>query len=223
MSKWLALGAGVAGMLVVALVVTVPFLTEERDMPAAIPQPPPLYATATVGLPPGKDACLKDAGIDEHSAIGLFRVGTRKKKGVPLSVTVQGAGYRQVARIPGAYGDNETLTAPIEPPGDDRPVSICIRNEGRREVDLYASADIIQAPILTFIDGKRVESNVTFAFHERIHVSLQYRRGALAERTARFRPVGPDLVLALALLVVVFVPLALVAAMTLSARRRSDA
>jgi hypothetical protein len=68
-----------------------------------------------------------------------------------------------------------------------------------------------------------VDTNVKLAFHEPFPVSLQYRRNALAERTARFRPVGPAFVLALALLVVLVVPFALVVAMTLAARKGPEA
>src|SRR3954447_12542964 len=114
-SRW-ALAAGVVGALLVTALLTVPFLTEQRSLPAAIPQPPPLFSTATVAVDPRSTACLSGAAIDSHSEEAQLRVGTRGKPAVPFALSITGRGYASRARVPAGYADNAVLTVPISPP-----------------------------------------------------------------------------------------------------------
>jgi len=221
MSRPVALAVGLIGALVIGLVVTVPFLREQRRLPAVIVQPPPLFATALTEVAPGKDACLRNAKIDAHSEVALFKVGTRGKPAVPLEMTVTGEGYsRRVAR-PADYADNEILALEIEPPERATSVDVCIGNRGERKIDLYGTGDTSAAPVTGDIDGERIQ-NFNLAFYEARDSTLWQRRQATAERTARFRPVGPGVVVLLALLVVLAVPAALAVAMAWAAREEDE-
>lgn len=219
MPRAAALAAGVVGAVLVTALLTVPFLQKERRLPAVIIQPSPLFATALIPLKPDTTACIRGAAIDSHSEVALFQVGTRQKPGVPLEFTVSGEGYRQRVRRSGDYEDNEIVSVQIRPPERPTSVSICLRNRGDRRVDLYGTGDTSAAPVVADVDGARVQ-NFNMSFFEADDATLLQRKRATAERTARFRPVGPNVVLLLALLVVVAVPAALVAAMALAARDR---
>lgn len=217
-----AVAAGVIGSLLVGVLLVLPFLREQRRLPAVIVQPSPLFATALTEVAPGKAACLRNAAIDRYSEVALFRVGTRQKPGVPLEITVTGKGYRQRVERPANYVDNEIVAVVIEPPPRATSVDVCIGNEGDRKIDLYGTGDTSAAPVVGDIDGERIQ-NFNLAFYEARDVSLFRRREETAQRTARFRPVGPKIVLGLGLLTILAVPAALIVAMGLAARDRSDA
>ena len=83
---------------------------------------------------------MRGSVIDELSALGHFRVGTFAKPGVPLQFTIDGDGYQVDKQVPkDSYGDNDLVVVPVTPPAEPTEVTICIRNEGEREVVLYAS------------------------------------------------------------------------------------
>jgi hypothetical protein len=221
MSRTVALAAGLIGAIVVGLLLTVPFLREQRRLPAVIVQPSPLFATALTEVAPNKAACIRNANIDRFSEVALFRVGTRQKPAVPLEMTVSGKGYRQQVQRPANYADNEILALVVQPPERTTSVDVCIRNEGERKIDLYGTGDTSAAPVTADIDGERIQ-NFTLSFYEARDATLFQRRQATAERTARFRPVGPSVVLLLALLVILAVPAALIVAIGLAAGDGSD-
>ena len=202
--------SALAVIVLFAALVAVPFATKERDYPASIPQPSPLDFTSLVRLPPGAEACLGDAVVEEHSEQVRFRVGTLRRPGTPLTVTIDGEGYSQRMRIPGGYPDNLLHAVPIAPPARATPVRICIANEGARRVDLYGAADDTRGRSRTEVDGRLVAANVVIGFWEREPRSIVERVPATAERIPVFRAavVGEWLVWLLIPLFVIGVPVA---------------
>lgn len=217
MARRVALGASLAGALLVLVLVVLPFLREPRVLPASIPQPRPLLATSIVPLEGGQRACLRRVAIDDRSEVASIRVGTRRRPGVPLSLSVLGDGYRAGARHPPSYRDNDTVTFAIEPPATPRRVVICVGNEGRRPVDLYAAEDRTRTRAETLVDGRRAGPNFEIAFAERRTSSFASRFATTAHRLSTFRPGGPWLPWALAFLMIAGVPLALAVALHRSA------
>ena len=210
------------GVVGVTVLVTIPFFAKDRRLPAVVVQPSPLFSTALIAVAPDQEACIRDAAIDRYSEVALFQVATKRKPGVPLEFTVKGAGYAQKVRQPGDYADNDIVSVRIDPPERPTTVSVCIRNQGKRQIELYGTGDTSAAPVRTELDGARTQ-NFNLAFYEAEEVSLWKRKHAVAERAGRFRPVGEDTVLLLAALVVAVVPVALALALVLSVRRRREA
>src|SRR3954467_9059952 len=127
------------GVFVAALVaIVIPFATKDRQASAGTPQPYPLFSTATIAVPPGRQACQDEVVVEARSELASIQVGTFGRPGVPLALTLRGGGYRTTIRAR-RYADNQVLSLPLRPPPSDRLVVACVRNEGRSRISLYAS------------------------------------------------------------------------------------
>ena len=201
-----AAAAGVFAALVVALGAS--YLGRDRDYPAQVVQPTPLFRTDVVPLRPGSEACFGDAVIEPHAREARFRVGTLLRPGAPLELRIAGRGYRHRARIAGGFADNALLEVPVRPPARATPVRVCIANRGERRMDLYGAADRTRGRTRAYVDGKLVRPNVAFGFWEAERRSIWERLPQTAERITAFRPgwVATGLVWALAALFVAGVP-----------------
>jgi len=203
-----AVGATVVVILAGVLIGLLPALTRDRDYPAEIPSPPALRETAFVGVPPGSRACWRYAVAEHHAGQARFKVGTRGRPGQPLVLGMTGDGYRARAAIPGGYKDNAELRVAIPRPPHDAEVLTCVRNAGRRLVNLYASRDRTRSRSRATVDGRPSGASVWFALFEPRPASLLDRLGATMSRMSAFRAgiVGPWLLWPLALLFVLGVP-----------------
>lgn len=211
----LVVTGAVAAVLVAVL--AGPFLAGDRVLPAAVPQPPPLYGTALVPLEPGARACIRDATVDEHSELAQIKVGTRGRAAVPLSVTMTARGFRRELRRPADYRDNEVLALPLRPPAEPLAAIVCVRNEGARAVDLYGAADRSHTRSQTYVEGRLVPANFELSFRERAPASFLDRAGTIAERVATWRPGGGWVPLVVAVLVLIGVPVGLTVAIAAAA------
>jgi len=206
---------GAAAVLAVfaafAIAAAVPFATKKRDYPASIPQASPLFFTSVVKLRPGSEACFANAVMEERSEEMRFRVGTVRRSGAPLRVSIDGPGYSQRLRVPGGYPDNLLHTLPVDPPARATPVRICIANDGRTRMDLYGAADRTRSRSRVRVDGRPVRPNVVIGFWERRDRSILERFPQTVERMAVMRAgvVGEWLIWPLAVLLVLGVPVAL--------------
>ena len=184
--------AGVlAAVLVVAafaMAVALPFATDEREYPAQIPQASPLYFTSVVKVKAGSQVCFGDAVIEPRSEQVRFRVGTVRKPGAPLVVTMRGNGYAQTIRVPGGYADNTELRLPVRPPSTATPVDACILNRGPDEMHFYAAGDRTRSRSTAYVDARRTRYSVVFSFWERDGRSIAERFPLTIERMTVFRP-----------------------------------
>lgn len=201
---------GGLAVLLIGLFVVVPYLTRDRDLLTTTPMPASLVAIALVPVPAGSQACLDRATMDERSGQVRFQVATYRRAGSPLRVTISGPGYRDSERIAG-YGDNELVSADVRPPRSDVLVSICVRNEGRRRVALFAT-ETSSSRSQTRVDGAQVAPNIVVSFAEARPASLLSQMPAMLERMAVFRPVGAGLLWVLAILFAVGIPVAVMTA-----------
>jgi hypothetical protein len=221
MSRRAALVAGAVAALVVVGVLVVPFATRSRVLPASVPQPSPLLRTAVVVLPAQQSACVRRAAMDQHSEQLALRISTRGRRPVPLSLSISGPGYRAAATLPASYRDNDVVAMPLAPPDGPSRVTICLRNDGRSPVDLYATDEArTKTRVVTTVGGRRTRANPVLTFSEREPASLATRMETSAHRVATFRPGGPWLVWLAVALTVVAVPAALVAALATSGEGR---
>lgn len=204
--------AAAAVLAAFAIAVAIPFATEEREYPAAIPQASPLYFTSVVKVKAGSEACFRDAVIEPHSEEARFRVGTVRRPGAPLVVRIRGAGYSETVRVRGGYADNTELRLPVEPPARATPVRVCIENLGPDEMHYYAAGDRTRSRSRAYVDGRPNRSAVVFSFWEREKRSIAGRFPVTIERMTVFRPafVGEWLLWPLAILFALGIPAAVV-------------
>lgn len=202
-----------------AVFVARPTLAEPREYPASIPQPSPLFFTALIPVQAGQSACFADAVMDERSEEARFRVGTLKRPGIPLELTITGYGYSHRARVE-RYRDNDVIRVPVPRPPRALPVRVCIANKGRHRFDLYGAADRTWSRSRATVGGKRAVGGVVFSFWERTPRTMWERLPATMERISAFRPgfVGPWLLWPLALLFAVGVPVAVAIGLARSLR-----
>ena len=201
--------AGLAAVVAGAVVWWSPWLTRERDYPASIPQPSPLYSTPVIQLRHGQQTCFGPAVMDTRSEQARFRVGTFFRSGQPLTMSISGPGYRVVRHVPGTYADNDLLSVTVPAPRADFAARVCLRNDGRRRVAIYAADDRTKAPYETRVDGRIVTANPQFAFFERRPASIEDRLPTIVRRMEVFRPgfMGPWLFWPLFVLMAAGVPL----------------
>jgi hypothetical protein len=183
-----ALVLGLAALAAGALAWVVPYLTRDRDYAAVTPQPDPLVRQSTIALPGGAQACMDRAVVDPRSEQARIRVGTFGSPGVPLELTVRGAGYRASARVPGGYADSAPLSVPVQPPARPVEATICIRNLSERRVALYASDDRTNSRSRVRVDGRPVPEDFVVTFYERRPASIADRLPTAFERASAFRP-----------------------------------
>lgn len=210
---------GLLGSLVALGVLVVPWVTKERDYPATISQPPPLFTAPLVPIGRGDVACARGVTLESHSEQARFVVGTLGKPGPPLMVTVRWKGAVERRSIPGGYADNSVLGVFLDPPPGPRLASICFENRGRVSAYLHAAdstrpsgrvvfgGDVARSA--TTVNGRPAPANVVLGFYEREPQSILARIPVSAERIAVFRPGGAWFVWLLGALFVAGIPTAL--------------
>jgi hypothetical protein len=217
MRRWALLGglAGALVLLIAAVAIGRPYLTQQRDYPASIPQPPSVVAVRLVPMKPGQAVCLHDAVMDTHSERALFRVETYAKPTVPLRFTLTGDRYRATVNVPAsAYKDEGILSLLVPAPKRDVFVRACVTNAGKRLAALFATTSAEPGPVVATLDGEPVDTNPWLAFYEAKRTSIADRLRTIVSRMAIFRPpfIGGWLLWPLGLLFVLGIPIAVVIA-----------
>jgi hypothetical protein len=218
------LGAGL-GLLIACVAWFVPYLTRERGYLAGVPVPPPFLAQEHVGVKPGSEACLSDVAFDTDAELVDFTVLAGRRPRPPIGIVARARGYRAAATVPGDYEPPTTLRAPIDPPERSVIGTLCIRNRGKRRVDLLGTTDARTAvgrPV-TRIDGEEV-ADITVRLLSSDQGSVLERLGQLVDRAAAFKPGlfgAPVFLWMVVLLVAIGAPAAAVYSV-LSSFRESD-
>ena len=213
-----ALATLLLGLALVAAVLVVPYLAQERRVPASIPQPPPLFGAELVEVQPGASACLKGVTLGERAGVAELKVATFGRTAVPFTLTLSAPGYEAVARQPPTYADNAAVALRVAAPPRTLRGAACVRNQGTRRMALYASGDRTRRAAVATVDGRRERFAFQLALYERGGATLAARAPQIAERMATFRPVPPWVAGLLAVLVLAGVPVALVLAVGGAAR-----
>lgn len=199
------------GLLVLAVgfaLFVLPFLMRDRTVLTTTPQPPPLRELALVNVPAGMQTCMDDVVIDEHSERALIKVGTNGRPPSPLRFTLTGPGLRQVRRIAPTYADSARISVPVDPPARAVAATVCVRNDGRRMVALYAAEKNTRST--TRVEGKQVPVNLELLFAEAEPQSLLDQLPLSIERMQAFRPGAAWFAWLIAVLFVIGVPLTVV-------------
>jgi hypothetical protein len=218
------LGAGL-GLLIACVAWFVPYLTRERANLAGVPVPPPFLAQAPVEMDPGSEACLSDVAFDTDAELVELTVLAARRPVSPIGIVARGPDYRASAAIPGGYGPPTALSARIDPPERSVIGTLCIRNRGKRRVELLGTTDARTAvgrPV-TRIDGEEV-ADITVRLLSSDQGSVLERLGQLVDRAAAFKPGlfgAPVFLWMVVLLVAIGAPAAAVYSV-LSSFRESD-
>jgi hypothetical protein len=220
----LAVLAGAAVVLVAAFAWWRPFLFEQRNFVASVPQPAPLFSVPLIPLGAGEQTCFAPAVIDTSSRRAAFVVRSQSSRATPLGLTMTGPGYRFSTRIPGTHPDNSGVVVPVPAPGRDTPVRICIENEGRGTVSLWGANDRTRTPLTNTGAAAKANANVVFAFYEAHDGTLAGHLPVAFRRMGAFRPgfVGPWLIWPLALLCALGIPAGALWALWRSIRDEPD-
>lgn len=191
--RWGTVGVALVTLClaIVAVLLVRAWADKPREFVTATPQPSPLVSTPVIPVPGGSRVCVSSISLLPAGRVALVRVGTRGKPSVDLSAVVTGpGGYRSADRIPRSrWVDNDLLRFRIAPPR--RPVEgrFCLRNGGRRVIDVYASNDRTKSLAVTRVDGgRRRSANVQLAFVEDRPGTVAGHRGSIARRITAFKP-----------------------------------
>jgi hypothetical protein len=182
-----ALIALAAGLVAVLAFEVVPWLGRGRDFPASVPSPPALERISLDVVPGGKQLCMSNIAAETHSQSARFQVGTYKRPGPPLVLTVSAPGFRSVTRQPGGYADNSRLALATKPPPRATLVTACIKNGGDHKIALYSADDRSRSRASVEIAGRSVRATPAFSFWEVKPASIADRAGVTVERIATFR------------------------------------
>jgi hypothetical protein len=219
------LGAGL-GLLIAFFAWFLPYLTRDRENVAGVPVPPPFLAQTPVRMDPGSETCLSDVAFGTDAELVELSALTVPRPRPPLGIVVEAPGYRETATAPGGYEPLTTVYARIDPPKRSVVGTLCIRNRGKRRIDLLGTADPrtgVGRPV-TRIDGEEIPADVTVRLISTHPGSVLERLGQLVDRVAAFKPGlfgAPVFLWIVLLLTAIVVPTAAVYSI-LSSYRNSD-
>jgi hypothetical protein len=214
------------GLLIACVAWFVPYLTRERGYLAGVPVPPPFSAQTPVGLDPGSEACLSDVAFDTDAELVDLTVLAGRRPRPPIEVIARGRRYVTAATVPGDYQPPMTVRTRIDPPKESVIGTLCIKNRGKRRVELLGTADARtgSARPVTQIDGVEIVPDISVSLVSSDEGSVVTRLGRLVDRVAAFKPglFGLPLLLWIVLLLAALgIPAAAVYAM-LSSFREAD-
>ncbi len=214
--------AGAAIVLIVLLATLIlPYLEQDRRIATEVPQPAPLFSVSLVEMLAGQQACADEIGLLPGRQVAEMRIGTYGKPAVPLVMTLLAPGYREAVPVAPRYVNNGLLEVPFDGPAKTLEGSVCVTNEGREPVALYASADRTRSRSTTIVAGRLWPSNFDLAFYAAKRQSLLDQAATIMRRLRLFHAhVGLGLLWLLAVLFVIGIPLASVAAVAGGAGRR---
>lgn len=182
-----ALIAFALGLVAVLAFEAVPWLSRKRDFPSEIPSPPALVSVSLQDIAPGQYICMNNIVAEQHSHQARFQVGTYKKPGPALELTIEAPGYRTVARQPPGYADNAVIALPIRAPVRPTLVTACITNRGKTKIALYSAQDRAHSKAGVWTEGTPLPATPAFGFWEGRGASIVDRAGLTVERMSTFR------------------------------------
>ena len=186
---WAGIGVGL-GLLIACVAWFVPYLTRDRQDVAGVPVPTPFIAQVPVAMGPGSEACLSDVAFDtdaELIELVAFKVPRQRP---PIEIVADAPGYRETAFATGGNEPLAGLYARMDPPERSALGTLCIRNRGKRRIDLLGTTDARTAtgrPI-TRIDGVEVAPDISVRLLSADPGSVLERLGQLVDRAAAFKP-----------------------------------
>jgi hypothetical protein len=172
-------------------------------------------AAAVAPLERGDRACQERIDASEVFSAVEVQIGTYRRPGTPLEVTVheaQGTGrLLGRGRLAGGYPDVSKLPIPVGRIDGERQLAVCIEPIGRGPVALYGNAGVASPASELEINGRRQDADLTLVFHSAEERSQLAEMPDSFERAALFKAgwVGPWIFWLLLVVALVALPLAL--------------
>src|SRR6478609_10586025 len=131
MRRW-AIAAGVATLLIGALLFMRPFATRDRDVISSTPATAgPFMPLVPIDVKPGDRFCISEVPFDRESKLARLFIYTFGKPGAPLQVEAGAErGYSYVGRFPGGYPEGQ-VEIPLRPPAKSLNAQFCLTNKGK--------------------------------------------------------------------------------------------
>jgi hypothetical protein len=219
-----AIVAGLALAAVLGLAVAA--LVDERPQAFTLG----VTRSTTIEVKAGEEACQAPIDVPGDAAFDgvTFAVGTDRRPGPPLDVTVRAArpGALRGAvlargTLTGGYPDIDRApshTVWVDRVPAERSIAVCVANRGRRSAFISGNADAAARSSSAFVDGAPAGSDLALGFERRSPRSLAALAPAIVDRAALFRAqvVGAWTYILLGLLVLLVAPALLVRAVTLA-------
>jgi hypothetical protein len=185
-ARLIVLGAVVAGVVVLALLA----VSQRTSLAFTLGV---IRSTPVVALDHGQRACQRPIDVPADTAFDrvALSVGTYRRPGSPLEVSVQDEGGRVVGRGQLAGGYPDIGRAPVHHVRLDRSVdaariTVCVSNQGTQRVAIYGNADAAARSSTAFKDGRPIKADLSLDF-ERGSRSVASEVPQLFARMALFR------------------------------------
>jgi hypothetical protein len=201
----------------------VPFLERRTQPLASVPGPAALFSATSFELRAHERACMGSVTLEPHGTLVAFQLrpaAPTPRGGPPMELVLDAPGYRYALKVPGGYPGGGVLL-PISPPPRSEIGQACFVNRGASALLLGGTSEdrtISRSP--TTIGGRPVRGDVALAFYDSRSRSLIDRLGEAFTHASRLTDglIPVWLVWALALLVPLAVPTAVVASFYLALR-----
>jgi len=179
----------VAVLLVGAAALFVPFLTRQRTVTVATPVPDPISPLEKLRVKAGQNVCLDAIPFTPDAAQVRLLVPALDGPAQPLIVRLRAAGLDETHRVRPTYRAGTPLTFGFSSVKQASFGTVCVRNAGRRSVNLGMTSDPrnISRSKAT-IDGKPYGNEVPITLLAAGRASLISRLGAVRDHIAAFKP-----------------------------------
>ena len=201
--------AAVVLFAVVAGVLFVPWVADDREIVVGTPSPQPLSGFTKVPLQGGQQACLSGVALDPRGQLVNVQVGTpgRERSRIELTVTAPGFRDRSVAEVL----DGKPAFLELEPPERSLLGTVCLRNLAEEPVELFGTTEprTRSRPVVR-VDGQVVEPDVVLRLFARGSAGIYSRFPQLVDSAAAYKPwyLSEPVLWVLVVLLVAGVPLA---------------
>ena len=206
MRKW-AIAAGVATVLIGALLFMRPFATRDRDVIASTPAAAgPFSPLIPLELKPRDQLCVTAVPLDSESKLARVFVYTFGKPGARLDIDLYAKGFHSQTRLPAGYPEGQ-VELPLKPPGAATEGQLCVRNAGSTKVGIQATqvGQRFSRP-QPYLNGGGLEQDVPMTLHEPGQKDLIRQMPRAIDHAAVFVPFAPWALWILLVLAVIGIP-----------------
>lgn len=160
---------------------------------------------APVQVPKRQEACVDRIPFGPDARYVLVTVVTDGPAAGPLEITAKADGYAATARVAAGTPNNGQVVAPIAPAAREGLGTLCITNQGKREIGLYGVGGGAN-PSTTTVAGAVSDRDLSVTLLTSPSKSLGSRFGSLLHNAAAFNPLSPWLLWIVLALVLVGAP-----------------
>ena len=180
---------GALAVVAVGAVLGVIALSHPRDVITATPVGEPVAPLEKQPVRPRQSICVASVAFTPDAARLRFLIPELQGSPQPLRVRVRAAGVDESVGVPATYTAFSRIVVPFKPVPREALGSVCIRNAGRRPVNIGISSDprLISRSTST-LGGKPYGNHVPLTLLRARQSSLLSRIGDVRSHIAAFKP-----------------------------------